>query len=170
MFSDIYEIPTGTAGRVATMARPYGDAWLPGEMAQLAARGVTDLVSHLTPDEEFTLGLSSEAAACAGAGIRFRAYPIEDRGLPEQPEFDFFIERLAAIMRQGGFVVIHCRGGIGRSSVTAAALLVRLGTAPTAALDAIERARGFLIPDTPEQRDFILALGGGSPTRWKFRG
>jgi protein tyrosine phosphatase (PTP) superfamily phosphohydrolase (DUF442 family) len=159
MFSDLYEIPTGAPGRVATMARPYGDAWLPGEMVQLAARGVTDLVSHLTPDEEFTLGLSDEAGACAAAGIRFHSHPIEDRGIPEQPDFDFFVEGLAAIVRKGGFVVVHCRGGIGRSSVTAAAVVIRLGMAPENALAAIERARGFLIPDTPEQRDFILALG-----------
>jgi protein-tyrosine phosphatase len=158
MFSDIYEIPTGGPGRVATMARPYGDAWLPDDMAQLAAQGVTDLVSHLTPDEAFTLGLEAEAAACAAAGIRFHAHPIEDRGIPEQPEFDFFIEGLAAVLRRGGFVVAHCRGGIGRSSVTAAALLVRLGMAPGAALKAIALARGFPIPDTMDQYDFVMGL------------
>jgi protein-tyrosine phosphatase len=159
MFSVIFEIPTGASGRIATMARPYGDAWLADDMMQLAARGVTDLVSHLAPDEEHALGLAGEAEAAVAAGLRFHAHPIEDRGIPEQPEFDFFIEGLAAVLQRGGFVVVHCRGGIGRSSVTAAALLVRLGHPPADALAAIGQARGFPIPDTDEQRDFILARG-----------
>jgi protein-tyrosine phosphatase len=158
MFSDIYEIPTGGAGRLATMARPYGDDGLPDDMAQLAVRGVTDLVSHLTEYEVYALGLADEAEACAAAGIRFHLYPIEDRGIPEQPGFDFFIEGLAAIIRRGGFVVVHCRGGIGRSSVAAAALLVRLGMAPGDALKAIAKARGLPIPDTMEQYDFVMGL------------
>lgn len=158
MFSEFYEILTGGGGRLATMARPCGDAWLKEDMAQLAARGVTDVVSHLTEEEQYGLGLTEEADACAAAGIRFHSYPIEDRGLPERPEFDFFIEGLVSILQRGGFVVIHCRGGIGRSSVTAAAVLVWLGMEPRIALAAIERARGFAIPDTDEQRDFILAL------------
>jgi len=158
MFSDIYEIPTGGAGRLATMARPYGDAWLPEEMVKLAERGVTDLVSHLTPEENFSLGLSDEAHACAAAGIRFHAFPIEDRGIPERPAFDFFLDDLVEVLRRGGFVVVHCRGGIGRSSVTAAALLVRLGMSPGAALKAIRQVRGFPIPDTMEQYDFVMGL------------
>lgn len=158
MFSDIYEIPTGGAGRLATMARPYGDAWLPNEMTQLAKRGVTDLVSHLTPEEDFALGLADEAAACAAVGIRFRAFPIEDRGLPERPAFDFFLDALVHVLQRGGFVVVHCRGGIGRSSITAAALLIRLGMAPGAALKAIRLARGFPIPDTMEQYDFVMGF------------
>jgi protein-tyrosine phosphatase len=158
MFSEIYEIPTGGAGRLATMARPYGDDGLPDDMAQLAARGVTDLVSHLTEYEVYTLGLTDEEEACAAVGIRFHAYPIEDREVPRQPGFDFFIGRLAEILQRGGFVVIHCRGGIGRSSVTAAALLVRLGMAPGDALKAIAQARGFPIPDTMEQYDFVMGL------------
>ena len=159
MFSDIYEIPTGGAGRLATMARPYGDAWLPDEMAQLAKRGVTDLVSHLTPEEDFALGLADEAAACAAAGIRFRAFPIEDRGLPEQSRLRCsLLDALVHVLQRGGFVVVHCRGGIGRSSMTAAALLVRLGMAPGAALKAIRLARGFPIPDTMEQYDFVMGF------------
>jgi protein-tyrosine phosphatase len=158
MFSEIYEIPTGGLGRLATMARPYGDDGLPDDMAQLAARGVTDLVSHLTEYEVYTLGLTDEEEACAAAGIRFHLYPIEDRGIPEQPGFDLFIGELAAVIERGGFVVVHCRGGIGRSSVAAAAVLVRLGRAPGDALKSIAQARGLPIPDTMEQYDFVMGL------------
>jgi protein-tyrosine phosphatase len=159
MFLTIYEIPTGGPGRIATMARPAGDSWLPDEMGKLAEHGVTDLVSHLTEIEVYSLGLADEAEVCVAAGMRFHHYPIGDGGLPGQPEFDYFIDTLVPVLRAGGFIVAHCRGGIGRSSITAAALLIRLGMEPVEAVRAISQARGFPIPDTMEQYDFIMGLG-----------
>ena len=156
---DLYEIPTGGFGRLATMARPAGDAWLPDEMSELARVGVTDLVSHLGEYEAFALGLAEEANAAAAAGLRFHWFPIADGAVPEQPEFDAFIDTLVPRVREGGFLVVHCRGGIGRSSITAAAILVRLGMTPGDAIKSIANARGFPVPDTMEQYDFVMSLG-----------
>jgi protein-tyrosine phosphatase len=158
---ELYEIPTGGFGRLATMARPAGDAWLPDEMAELARMGVTDLVSHLAEYEAFTLGLDEEERAAAAAGMRFHRFPIADGAVPEQPEFDAFIDTLVPVVEAGGFLVVHCRGGIGRSSITAAAVLIRLGLAPGDAIRAIATARGFPVPDTMEQYDFVMALANG---------
>jgi len=155
---DLYEIPTGGFGRLATMARPAGDAWLPDEMAQLAAAGVTDLVSHLAEYEAFALGLSEEENAAAAAGLRFHWFPIADGGLPSRPEYDELIDALVPVVQRGGFLVVHCRGGIGRSSITAAAVLIRLGMAPGDAIKSIARARGFPVPDTMQQYDFVMGF------------
>jgi protein-tyrosine phosphatase len=158
MLAEIYEITPCPQGRLAIMPRPRGGGWLADEMASLKTMGVTDLVSMLPPEEEWMLELSEEAGLCVAAGIRFHHHPIPDRGLPEQPEFDFFLDTLEPVLRRGGFVAIHCRGGIGRSSVVAAALLVRLGVSAVDALAAISLARGFEVPDTEEQREYILQL------------
>ncbi len=156
---DLYEIATGGFGRLATMARPAGDAWLSEEMAELARAGVTDLVSHLGEYEAFALGLADEATAARAAGLRFHWFPIADGALPRQPKFNAFIDTLVPVVEHGGFLVVHCRGGIGRSSITAAAILIRLGSAPADAIRAIAAARGFPVPDTMEQYDFVMSLG-----------
>jgi protein-tyrosine phosphatase len=158
---DLYEIPTGGFGRLATMARPAGDAWLPEEMAELARVGVTDLVSHLGEYEAFALGLADEDNAAQAVGLRFHWFPIADGAVPKQPDFNAFIETLVPAVRDGGFLVVHCRGGIGRSSITAAAILIRLGMAPGDAIRAIAAARGFPVPDTMEQYDFVMSLPHG---------
>jgi hypothetical protein len=158
MNAELYEIQPCPQGRLATMPRPRGNGWLADEMTSLRLMGVTDLVSMLTPDEEWELELTDEASLAASSGLRFYHHPVPDRGLPEGIEFDFLVGSLARVLRAGGFVAIHCRGGIGRSSVLAAALLVRLGVAPLEALNAISLARGFAVPDTREQRDYILGL------------
>jgi hypothetical protein len=45
-------------------------------------------------------------------------------------------------------MAVHCWAGIGRLSLIAAALLVRLGTSADQAWDAIAKARGRAVPET----------------------
>jgi protein-tyrosine phosphatase len=154
----MYEIVPCPQGRLATMPRPRGFDWLRGEITSLRTAGVTDVVSMLTAEEEVELGLSLEGKFCAEVGLHFHRHPIGDRGVPLQPAFDAFIDTLAPVLLQQGFIAIHCRAGIGRSTVVAAALLCRLGVSAEDAITLISHARGFDVPDTDDQYDFILSL------------
>lgn len=164
MQAEMYEIAPCPRGRLAIMPRPREGMWLKSELASLKVRGVTDLVSMLTPQEEIEVGLQAEEQLCAELGLRFHRHPVTDRGVPQQPGFDEFIDALLPVLEQGGFIAIHCRAGIGRSTVAAAALLCRLGLSATDAVVLISHARGFEVPDTDDQLDFIHTLDpGGSP-------
>lgn len=158
MQAEMYEIMPCPQGRLAIMPRPRGSEWLRGELASLQSRGVTDLVSLLTPAEEVELRLQAEEQNCADLGIRFHRHPVNDRGIPLRPDFDNFIASLLPVLTQQGFIAIHCRAGIGRSSVAAAAFLCGLGVSATEAIALISHARGFDVPDTDEQLDFIHNL------------
>lgn len=52
-------------------------------------------------------------------------------------------------------VSVHCRQGIGRSSLVAAGLLIERGLHPDEALRRIEAARHTRVPETREQRSWI---------------
>ena len=54
--------------------------------------------------------------------------------------------------------MIHCRAGIGRSSLLAAAVLRVEGRTADEAWQRITEARGLPVPDTDEQRDFLVQL------------
>ncbi|MEU3554682.1 hypothetical protein [Streptomyces fragilis] len=71
----------------------------------------------------------------------------------------------AGRLRAGAHVVTHCRFGIGRASLLAAALLVLNGVDPETAWARIEQARGLAVPDTPEQRGWASCLVGGADGR-----
>jgi protein-tyrosine phosphatase len=159
MQAEMYEITPCPQGRLAICPRPRGALWLMEEMASLKKRGVTDVVSLLTPAEATELQLQAEEKFCNDLVLKFHRYPIPDRGLPVQPVFDQFITMLLLSLVQGGFIAIHCRAGIGRSAVVAAALLCRFGLSADQAIDLISNARGFDVPDTDEQLDFIRRLG-----------
>ena len=73
-----------------------------------------------------------------------------------QSGFRAFIDELESLVYQGKRIGVHCQGSIGRATVTAASLLIQLGWSPKAALEAVESARGCEVPDTPEQRSWIL--------------
>jgi protein-tyrosine phosphatase len=99
------------------------------------------------------LGLAAEEECCRACGIEFISLPIEDRSVPSSvSEFNKLLDLLNGLLAIRKSVVIHCRAGIGRSSIIAASLLIKNGLSAGAAFQKIERAGGFPVPDTPEQR------------------
>jgi len=142
--------------QLGIMPRPRGHDWLSDDLRNLRQAGVDVLVSALTPSESEALGLMAEAEECARNGLHFISFPVEDRSLPENGgDFRALINRLVELSKSQKSVVIHCRAGIGRSSLIAACVLTSLGWTPDAAFIAIAEARGCSVPDTPEQRQWV---------------
>ncbi|MFD8479349.1 tyrosine protein phosphatase [Kitasatospora sp. NPDC059673] len=139
-------------GRLSTMARPRGGDWLAEELAALAAAGVTDLVSALTPPECAELGLSAEPELAVAAGLHFHSLPIPDFTTPTHSQVRPKLDELTTLLRAGAHLVIHCRAGIGRSSLLAASTLILDGLDADTAWARIAHARGLPVPDTTEQR------------------
>jgi protein-tyrosine phosphatase len=68
---------------------------------------------------------------------------------------------LANLLRGGQSVVIHCRQGVGRSALIAACVLVLNGVSVDKAFELIENARGCSVPDTEEQREWVVQFAEG---------
>ncbi|MGB6175952.1 MAG: protein-tyrosine phosphatase family protein, partial [Methylocella sp.] len=102
------------------------------------------------------LGLDREAGLCRGLDMEFISFPIPDGGVPASTREAMAVaEAIVARLNEGKGVAVHCRAGIGRSSLIAACVLVLLGLAPGTALDRIGKARGLKVPDTEGQRDWV---------------
>jgi protein-tyrosine phosphatase len=114
------------------------------------------VVSALTSAEIEELGLVEETRCCRDTGLNFVPIPIEDRSVPDSfSEFRGLIRSLTELLRNGKAVAVHCRAGIGRSSLIAASLLIQNGFTAESAFRAVEEARGCPVPDTPEQRQWV---------------
>jgi protein-tyrosine phosphatase len=152
--------------RLGIMPRPRGHDWLPDDLWILRQAGVDVIVSALVASEAEELGLSTEAQVCTQNGLIFISFPIEDRSLPtDQAKFDSLVDQLLQYSRKGKAIVVHCRAGIGRSSLIAACVLVKMGLSPGAALHTIEQSRGCSVPDTPEQRKWVECYADSSKSR-----
>ena len=124
-------------------------------MSALRSLGVDVLVSMLTPSEAVELELSAEAAAAQEVGIQFVNLPTLDRGVPNKAEFRKLLDTLSDELKSGRHVAVHCRMGIGRSSLVAAGLLVQEGDSASDAWVTVKQARGVDVPDTQEQRAWL---------------
>ena len=65
--------------------------------------------------------------------------------------------RLREILLDGGKILIHCRGGIGRTGRVAAQLLVELGMPHEKAIKAVRAARYGTI-ETRDQERYVCSL------------
>lgn len=153
---ELFWIDKVRVGRLATATRPRGGDWLDDDIRHVARNGVALLVSMLTPPECVELGLRDEATAARAAGLSFMNLPIEDRGLPERVEpFLLGVGAAVDVLRFGGGVAVHCRMGVGRSSMFAASVLVKLGVEPADAWNSIAAVRGRPVPDVAKQREWV---------------
>ena len=154
----VYAITGATPNHIAIVARPRGNDWLCEEIGAFSREGIEILVSMLTEEEADELGLNDESAECATAGISFVNVAIPDRSVPsDRNAFLHSVEQLATRVREGRYLAVHCRASIGRSSVLAASILVRLGWDAKTAFDVIEAARGCSVPDTSEQKQWVIS-------------
>jgi protein-tyrosine phosphatase len=139
------------------MAGPTGGDWLGDELASLREAGTDVVVCMLTASELRELDLAEEATSAEAAGMRYIGLPTPDRGTPELQPFRAPVAELAAELASGHHVVVHCRMGMGRSSLVAAGVLVAQGMPARDAWAVISDARGLEVPDTPEQRRWLEA-------------
>jgi protein-tyrosine phosphatase len=140
------------------MARPRAEDWLEIEIAEWKNAGIDVVVSLLEHEEVSELGLQREPELCRSHGIDFVSFPIPDRGVPEPDNASQIARVLAAGLRDGRCIAIHCRAGIGRSSTMAACVLIYCGIVAEEALARIKVSRGLSVPDTDEQRDWVVAF------------
>jgi len=155
MKPSIYPIEIHVTGQLFIMPKPSGE-WLADDIAYYRTNGVTDILSLLRPDEIKELELSREALECANAGLSFQNLPIKDRGLPKISDLKNLVKTSASEIIAGACIAVHCRAGIGRAGLLTCCILQELGIDAEQSLNLVSEARGVRVPDTNEQKDFIL--------------
>lgn len=152
----IYWINTLEKGNIGMMARPKGNDWLEDEIRKLSMSGVNMVVSLLEKHEEVELDIEKEHDLCEKYNIKYVNFPIKDRGVPE--DIGSFLQLIYTIdesLRDDKKIAIHCRMGIGRTSVVAAGALIKNGHNPEDVFEFLSEKRTLVVPDTDEQIKWI---------------
>jgi protein-tyrosine phosphatase len=159
MRADIYEINGPWPGKLAIVPRPRAGDWLEDEVRVSRSAGVDVVVSLLGADEIAELGLAREPEDCHAHHITWIHFPIRDRDVPAAPPaLEALAQELEGCLGEGKNVAVHCRVGIGRSSLLCACILVLGGLSPEEAFHRITAARGCAVPDTVEQREWVASF------------
>ena len=126
------------------------------DLDAMAAFGATTVVTLMETDE-----LKSAATPVAllrgeveKRGWTWLHWPISDFAAPG-PEFEVAWKVEAPVvvktLAAGGRVVVHCRGGRGRSGLVAARLLIEMGIDSLEAIKAVREAQPLAIETPPQE-------------------
>ena len=122
--------------------------------------GANALVTLIEDHEFRLLRVEWLGAAARERGLEWFHLPIRDGDVPDaafERAWEGAGERLSAILRDGGGVVVHCKGGLGRAGTVAARLLVEMGWESDEAIRAVRGARPGAI-ENDGQESYVRAL------------
>ena len=152
----MFKIESIGSGFLAIMAHPGQEQGAASAIASIASDGIQQVVSLLEPAEANALGLGTEAQLVAEQSMAFVSFPIPDMGLPASVSaFAGLARDLYRQVDAGVNTLVHCRGGVGRSGLLAAAVLLHCDLDPRQACEKITRIRGLRVPETREQGDWL---------------
>ncbi len=139
----------------------FGDPWerdLGLDMRAIVDWGATTLVSLMEADEFPMLNVPGLGDAAEEAGLEWHHLPIPDVKVPgERFErlWTYSGHVLRGKLRSGEKIVLHCRGGLGRTGMVAARLAIEFGVAPEEALRRVREARTGTV-ETRAQEAYVL--------------
>ena len=133
---------------------------LPTDVSAIHAWGA-GLVVTLFEDHEFEmLRVSSLPQVVRAAGMGWIHLPICDQEAPDERFFSAWPDvsnRIHNLLEEGGRILLHCMGGLGRTGTVAAQLLIEAGEQPGSAISRVRAARPGAI-ETQTQEDYVLNL------------
>jgi len=164
----IGEIPVPATGGVIGMTYcpgkkdPYvkSGAWLRDlalDVAAIHGWGAEIVLTLLESHEMDLLEVQRLPQEVEARGMRWLHLPIRDGSIPEEVfELQWRAQKrhFCGTLKRDGRVLVHCRGGLGRTGMVAARLLVEFGMTPENAILAVRQVRERAI-ETTEQEAYV---------------
>lgn len=127
------------------------------DLATLRARRTDVLVTLATQEELAWAGVPDLEVRARGAGLETIGMPIRDQEAPSDAAMHELTRAIRVHLDAGRSVVVHCMGGLGRSGLVAACVLVDRGRSPSEALVAVREARGPRAVESVAQERALVA-------------
>lgn len=158
----ILEVDSGTLGlTICPGKKDRGRNWnrdLRKDLQTIRDWGATTVVS-LIEDQEFKmLGVESLGQDVRRLGMHWLHLPIVDVNIPDSRFENAWATEGPQLHRRidaGEKILIHCRGGLGRTGLVAGRILVERGCLPKIAMQRVRAVRQRAI-ETPAQENYII--------------
>ena len=129
------------------------------DLRRLKGHHRADVLVNLLEREEFErYGVPDLLERSRDAGLEVVHWPIKDVSTPRKAQSDEYaalIEKMLSLLRGGKTVVVHCRGGLGRTGTVAASVLVALERDPDQAIALVRAVRSRRAIETPAQEEYV---------------
>lgn len=139
----------------------YGGIWnrsLPDDLEQIRRWGSHTLISLMEAHEFAIVGVPEFLTVLPSTHLHWLHFPVRDMQTPDQDFERLWNPQKKDIfnsLHSGKDIVIHCRGGLGRTGLLAARILVEMGEEPAKAVRRVRAARKHAI-ETFTQEEYVL--------------
>lgn len=157
----------GLPGRIGMTICPgkqgdaiYGASWqrdMGLDLQAIRNWGASAVVSLLEEDEFALLGIGDFPAVMARQPFAWHWLEIGDGQIPDkrfEQRWPHIRPGLRQLLQDGNHILVHCRGGLGRTGLVVARFLIEEGIAPDTAIAQVREARPGAI-ETEEQAAYL---------------
>jgi ADP-ribosyl-[dinitrogen reductase] hydrolase len=134
------------------------DRDLDADLASIQEWGASLLVTLVEDHELSMLKVPDLGTRARDHGLDWLHLPIVDVSVPSaafEAAWPQHARGLAARLAAGDSLVLHCRGGLGRTGLVAARLLIELGNDAVAAIARVRAARHGAIETAAQEADVL---------------
>ncbi len=134
----------------------HWDRDLPTDLARLRnVYGASHLVTLLEDHELPFLHIADLFSQAQTMELSTRHFPIPDGAVPtDLPAYKLLLRELLGWVKEGQTVIVHCRGGLGRTGLVAAGVLRACGMAADQSMRLVREVRPMAI-ETAIQEQFL---------------
>ena len=157
----------------------FGEDWnrdLTTDIAAIKKWGAALVISLIEEHEFHMLGINELEVEVNKAGMQWLHFPIKDVSIPDarfEQQWQQSVNTIYRCLDQGEKVLVHCRGGLGRTGLLVARLLMAYGASSDEAISKVREARTGAI-ETREQEDYVRSMPSAThhiiTTEEKFKG
>ncbi|MDI4652943.1 MULTISPECIES: dual specificity protein phosphatase family protein [Pseudoalteromonas] len=152
---DILQLETGAF--VFTPCPGTKGVGLSQSVADLKAAGAKAIITLMYDEELIKNGAQQLAIECEQAGLSWFQLPIVDDDAPSEAfslAFNKHLNEILAIIKSGGSVAVHCKGGSGRTGLVIGLLMHELGYAKNDIVNQVQAIRPKSLHN-PVQRSYF---------------
>ncbi|BCE00305.1 tyrosine-protein phosphatase [Marinicellulosiphila megalodicopiae] len=138
------DCPNSTGQLLLTPCPGTKDIDLKQSLIELNQAGATAAITLMLENEIYELAVTELSQICDELEMQWFHLPIVDEGAPEavfEKLWQQYQNEIHAILNDNESIVIHCKGGSGRTGVVAAKILLERGADFKTTIDTIKSLR-----------------------------
>jgi protein-tyrosine phosphatase len=139
----IFDLPAG-AGTLGICPLPGRDGNYESDLLTVQNWAPALVLSMTEQHEMDAVNAGNFGADLMADAIKWHHLPITDYGAPDaeiRAHWDIISPQAQKLLNDGAKLLVHCKGGCGRSGMILLRLMVELGESPDAALHRLRNAR-----------------------------